>query len=210
MARTREVVLASRNPHKLRELSSLLAPLALVRLPDDVELPAEVGASFAENSLIKARAAARATGRAALADDSGIEVAALGGAPGVRSARYAGEHATDEQNLTKLLDDLSDAVDRRAAYVCVLALVEPVSGGSLRETVVEGRCEGMLIDVPRGSGGFGYDPAFVPNEQAEQNLTMAEISEAAEAAESAQAGKDAISHRGAAAARLLRLLEGSA
>ena len=204
MAPTREIVLASRNPHKLRELSSLLAPLALVPLPDDVELPAEVGASFAENSLIKARATARATACTALADDSGIEVAALGGAPGVRSARYAGEHATDEQNLAKLLDDLRGAADRRAAYVCALALVEPGSGGSFRETLAEGRCEGTVIDVPRGSGGFGYDPAFVPDEQAQQNLTMAEISEAA------QAEKDAISHRGVAAARLLELLEESA
>ena len=100
---------------------------------------------------------AHATGKPAVADDSGIAAAALGGRPGVRSARYAGEHATDEDNLAKLLEEVPDDGDRRVAYVCALAYVD-----GHEELVVEGRCEGMLASEPRGSGGFGYDPAFVP------------------------------------------------
>jgi XTP/dITP diphosphohydrolase len=180
-------VLATRNAHKLRELAAVLAPHDLDPLPDEVELPPETGSTFAENALIKASAAADATGRPALADDSGIVVAALGGAPGIYSARYAGEGATDEQNLTKLLDELRDSDDRRAAYVCALALVDPGGG---RE-VFEGRCEGTLIADPRGTGGFGYDPAFVPDDRpAGDERTMAELP---------PEQKDAISHRGRAA-----------
>ena len=191
------MVLASRNPHKVAELRILLAPHRLVALPNEFGLPSETGASFEENALIKARAAARATAMPAVADDSGIVVAALGGAPGIRSARFAGERATDEQNLQRLLDELDRAVDRRAAYVCVLALVEPGSDGRWKETVVEGRCEGRMIDERRGSRGFGYDPAFVADEYADLDLTMAQIS---------QAQKDAISHRGAAAKVLVEML----
>ncbi len=193
------MVLASRNPHKVAELRVLLAPHRLVALPNEFELPPETGASFEENALSKARAAARATAMPAVADDSGIVAAALGGAPGIRSARFAGERATDEQNLQKLLDELDRAVDRRAAYVCVLALVEPGSDGRWKETVVEGRCEGRMIDEQRGSRGFGYDPAFVADEYADLDLTMAQIS---------QAQKDAISHRGAAAKALVEMLAG--
>jgi XTP/dITP diphosphohydrolase len=180
-------VLATRNAHKLREFGALLAPHELEPLPADVELPAETGATFAENALIKALAAARATNSPAIADDSGIVVAALGGAPGIYSARYAGEGATDEENLAKLLTELRDRDDRRAAYVCALALVDP----SGERQVFEARCDGTVIDTPRGGGGFGYDPAFVPDERAPgDERTMAELS---------PGEKDAISHRGRAA-----------
>jgi XTP/dITP diphosphohydrolase len=182
------LVLASRNPHKLRELGQLMAPHELEPLPPEVELPPETAITFAGNALIKARAAATATGRTALADDSGIEAAALGGAPGVLSARYAGELATDEENLAKLLREVPAEGDRRVAYVCVLAVVEPGGG----ELLVEGRCEGELAREPRGSGGFGYDPAFVPADRSD-GRTMAELD---------PAEKDAISHRGRAARAL--------
>jgi XTP/dITP diphosphohydrolase len=188
------LVLATRNAHKVRELNGMIAPNELELLPSDVELPPETGATFAENALLKAEAAARATGRVALADDSGIEVAALGGAPGIRSARYAGEDATDEENLEKLLTELRGRADRRAAYVCVLALADPTGAHEL----FEARCEGIVIDDPRGSGGFGYDPAFVPDERAPgDERTMAEL---------APAEKDEISHRGRAARALLEWL----
>jgi XTP/dITP diphosphohydrolase len=189
------LVLASRNPHKLRELGELLAPHPLDPLPEDVELPPETGTTFAENALIKARAAAAATGRPAVADDSGIQAAALAGAPGVWSARYAGEDATDEENLAKLLREVPADGDRRVEYVCVLAYVEP--GGA--EHVVTGRCSGVLTDEPRGSGGFGYDPAFVPDDMPGER-TMAELS---------PEEKDAISHRGRAARELLERLSES-
>jgi XTP/dITP diphosphohydrolase len=189
------LVLATRNDHKLRELSALMHPFELDPLPEDVVLPPETGTTFADNALGKARAAAAATGRPALADDSGIEAAALRGAPGVWSARYAGEGATDEQNLTKLLREVPADGDRRVAYVCALAYVEP--GG--REEIVHGRCEGTLAREPRGDGGFGYDPAFVPDDFPGDERTMAELT-----AEE----KDTISHRGRAArALVIGLLE---
>jgi XTP/dITP diphosphohydrolase len=189
------LVLSTRNDHKLRELSELMRPYELDPLPEDVRLPPETGTTFADNALAKARAAASVTGRPSIADDSGIEAAALGGAPGVWSARYAGEGATDEENLQKLLDEVPENGDRRAAYVCALAYVEP--GG--REEVVHGRSEGTLATEPRGDGGFGYDPAFVPDDYPGDNRTMAELT---------AREKDAISHRGRAArALVLRLLE---
>jgi XTP/dITP diphosphohydrolase len=184
-----ELVLATRNAHKLREFEPLMAPHTVLPLPGEVELPPETGATFEENALIKARAAAAATGRTAIADDSGIAASALGGRPGVRSARYAGEGASDEANLRKLLDEVPDDGDRGVAYVCALAFVEP--GG--REHVVVGRCEGTLAHEPRGDGGFGYDPAFLPTDR-DDGRTMAELP---------PAEKDAISHRGRAARKLL-------
>jgi XTP/dITP diphosphohydrolase len=188
------LVLASRNPHKLRELGELMRPHSLEPLPPDVVLPPETGSSFSENALVKARAAAAATGRAAVADDSGIQAAALGGAPGVQSARYAGEQASDEQNLAQLLRDVPDDGDRRVTYVCALAYAEPGGG----EHLAEGRCHGLLANAPRGSGGFGYDPAFVPDDHGNGNgRTMAELS---------PQEKDAISHRGRAARKLLEWL----
>ena len=186
------LVLSTRNPHKVRELNVLLAPHEVLPLPDEVELPPETGETFAENALGKARAAAQATGMPALADDSGIEAAALGGAPGVRSARYAGEQASDEENLSKLLREVAPTSDRRVAYVCALAYV---NGDA--EELFEGRCEGTLATEPRGSGGFGYDPAFIPNDR-DDGRTMAELS---------VEEKDAISHRGRAARAFLAWLD---
>ncbi len=189
-----ELILATRNAHKLREVSRLLAPfgLSVAPLPQSVELPPEDGDSFEANALPKARAAAAALGLPVIADDSGIESAALHGRPGVRSARFAGEHATDAQNLAKLLTDAPAGSDLR--YVCALAFVDGAAAdagldpaadaGS--ERVFFGDCRGRLAAAPAGSAGFGYDPAFIPSDRTD-NLTMAELSEAE---------KDAISHRG--------------
>jgi XTP/dITP diphosphohydrolase len=189
------LVLSTRNEHKLREFSVLLEPHEIVLLPDDVELPPETGETFEENARVKAEAAANATGMAAVADDSGIEAAALGGRPGVRSARYAGDAASDEENLAKLLDEVPDG-DRRVAYVCALAYAEP---GAQTHVFTE-RCEGELAHEPRGDGGFGYDPAFVPLE-GDNGRTMAELS---------VAEKDAVSHRGRAARAFLDWFGGRA
>ena len=183
------LVVATRNEHKLRELVAPMRPHELDPLPDDIELPPETGTTFADNALGKARAAAGATGRPAIADDSGIEAAALNGAPGVWSARYAGEDATDEENLAKLLSEVPPDGDTRVAYVCAMAFVEP--GGA--EKVVHGRCEGRLTHEPRGSGGFGYDPAFIPDDYPQDERTMAELD---------PDEKDSISHRGRAARAL--------
>jgi XTP/dITP diphosphohydrolase len=192
-----EIVVATRNDHKLRELAELLPQLRLEPLPDRVELPPEDGDSFTANALIKARAAHAATGQPALADDSGIEAAVLGGRPGIHSARYAGEGAGDEENLAKLLREVDEAGgDRGVTYVCVLAFVN--AGGE--EGVFEGRCEGTLAEHPRGSGGFGYDPAFLPDE-GPPGRTMAELS---------PTEKNAISHRGRAAEMLSAHLQASA
>ena len=188
------LVLATRNDHKLRELRQLMAPIELDQLPEEVVLPPEIGTTFAENALRKARAAAAATGRPSIADDSGIEAAALGGAPGVWSARYAGEHATDEQNLAKLLEEVPEEGDNRVTYVCAIAYVDPGNA----HLIVHGRCSGTLTHEPRGERGFGYDPAVVPDDLPGDRRTMAELS-----AEE----KDAISHRGRAARELkLKLL----
>ena len=185
------LLLATRNEHKLREFAQLLAPHDVDPLPASVMLPPETGETFAENALDKARAAAAATGRVTIADDSGIAAEALGGRPGVRSARYAGEHATDEENLAKLLDEAP--AGSALAYVCALAYVDPHAPV---EHLVEGRCTGTLAAEPRGTGGFGYDPAFVPDDR-DDSLTMAELD---------PADKDAISHRGRAARALLAWL----
>ncbi|HEV7884377.1 MAG TPA: RdgB/HAM1 family non-canonical purine NTP pyrophosphatase [Solirubrobacteraceae bacterium] len=185
------LVLATRNAHKAREFAALLEPHDVLALPAEVQLPPETGATFADNALDKARTAARATGLPAIADDSGIEAAALGGAPGVRSARFAGEDASDEENLRKLLREAP--AGSALAYVCALAYVD--AGGG--EHVFEGRCTGTLAAGPRGDGGFGYDPAFLPDDIA-GGRTMAELD---------PAQKDAISHRGRAARALLAYLE---
>jgi XTP/dITP diphosphohydrolase len=257
------LVLATRNAHKAREFATLLAPHEILALPDDVELPPETGETFEANAREKALAAARATGLAVIADDSGIESAALDGRPGVRSARFAGEEASDEENLAKLLRDAP--AGSPLAYVCSLVLAEPVEGaagaarqggegaaaggaaaeegggaaaaegggaaaeeggvaaaeggagaaaggravaegtaelgaGAIAAVVVhavEGRCSGTLAADPRGDGGFGYDPAFLPDDVGD-GRTMAEL---------APHEKDAISHRGRAARALLALLE---
>ena len=188
-----ELMLATRNAHKLDEVARILSPPhTVVPLPDDVELPPETGTSFADNALIKAQAAALAAGRPVFADDSGIAAAALGGAPGIYSARYAGEGATDQANLDKLLREVPADGDRRVAYVCALVYFVPGE----QPHVFEERCEGVLDPRPRGSGGFGYDPAFLPVDVTD-GRTMAELS---------ATEKDAISHRGRAARALLAWL----
>jgi XTP/dITP diphosphohydrolase len=186
------LLLATHNQHKRRELERLLGVSGsrgwgLDILPDAVELPPEDGETFAENALGKARAAAAATGRVTIADDSGIEAAALGGRPGIRSARYARVGASDAENLDKLLHEAPAGSALR--YVCVIAYVDP---GSAVERVFEGDCTGVLAAEPRGERGFGYDPAFVPDDHG-GGETMAELSDAQ---------KDAISHRGRAARAL--------
>ena len=191
-----ELVLATRNEHKLREFREAMSGIAILPLPDEVELPPETGETFAENSIAKARAAFAATGKASLADDSGIEAKALDGVPGVKSARYAGEDATDEENLAKLLEALEGEEDRSVEYVCALSLVGP-DGFTIE---VEGRCSGELTDRPRGTGGFGYDPAFVPVDGPD-GLTMAELP---------ADRKHAIGHRGLAIAAMLDRLAGEA
>jgi len=185
------VVLASSNAGKLRELAALLAPLGWHLLPQGslgIAPAHESGASFLENALLKARHAAALSGRAAIADDSGIEVDALGGRPGVFSARYAGSAATDRQNLDKLLAELSDTPPERrgARYRCVLAYVRGASDAA--PIIAEGEWRGRILTAPRGSGGFGYDPIFLP-EGFERS-----------AAELAPEEKDAVSHRGRALA----------
>jgi XTP/dITP diphosphohydrolase len=192
------LIFATANKHKLREMRELLPELELKALPEGMELPPEEGDSFAVIALEKARAAHTASGEAAIGDDSGIEATALGGRPGIHSARYGGPGASDEENLEKLLREVAAAGDeRRAAYHCALALVD--ADGS--ERVFEARCEGWLIERPRGEGGFGYDPAFVPDDTGpDDERTMSELS---------QAEKNEISHRGRAARLLAAHLDGS-
>ena len=183
------LVLATRNLHKLSELERMLGgDPGLDPLPDEVVLPPETGDTFEANALIKARAAVAATGRVAVADDSGIESEALGGRPGVRSARYAGPDATDAANLAKLRAEVPPGTGLR--YVCVIAHVTPDGA----ETTFAGTCSGRMSAEERGEGGFGYDPVFLTEEDpAGLGRTMAELT---------AAEKDAISHRGRAAEAL--------
>ena len=183
------LAVASKNAHKLREIARICAdwPVEWVTVEHpgvdwpDVDEPFE---TYAENALAKAREVAAALGMSAIADDSGIEVDALGGAPGPRSARFAGQDATDAENLAKLLADLAEAApqERTARYRCVVAVAFP-GGGTL---VTDATCAGTIVDEVRGAGGFGYDPAFVP---LGETRTMAELTDTE---------KDAISHRGRA------------
>ena len=192
------MIFATGNKHKLREMRELLPEVELEPLPEGVELPPEEGESFAAIALDKARTAHAATGKAAIADDSGIGATALDGRPGIHSARYGGEGASDGANLDKLLREVAaGGAERGAYYVCALALIEADGG----EHVFEARCEGHLIEQPRGEGGFGYDPAFVPDATGpDDTRTMSELS---------QAEKNAISHRGHAARLLARHLSAS-
>jgi XTP/dITP diphosphohydrolase len=184
------LLLATANPGKLRELRTILAgvPVELVGLADAGHSPppevAETGTTFRENALLKAHAYADWAGLAAVADDSGLEVDALGGAPGVRSARYAGPGASDRDNLDKLLRALAGVPPERrtARFRCAAVLVDPEGGSWEAEAAWEGR----LLERPRGSGGFGYDPVFVP---LGWDRTSAEVDAAT---------KDAASHRGRA------------
>lgn len=187
----RRVVVATANAHKLTEIQAILdachLDVELVPMSDyGVPSPVEDGDTFEANALIKARACAEATSLPALADDSGLEVDALDGAPGVYSARYAGEGATDADNNAKLLDALADVPSERRTgrFVCAAAIVT-VDG---REHVVRGTMEGRVLDGPRGEGGFGYDPLFLAD-ATDDGRSNGELS---------PEEKDAISHRGAA------------
>jgi XTP/dITP diphosphohydrolase len=196
------LVLATHNKGKLRELRELLrgqvpgldvdtqvVDAAAAGAPDVVE----TGVTFAENSLLKARAVAEATGLVAIADDSGLAVDVLGGAPGIFSARWSGRHGDDAANLRLLLDQLSDVPDghRGAAFVCAAALAIPTAGSTGHEVVEYGQLEGTLLREPRGDGGFGYDPVLQPDGE---DRSCAELS---------PEEKNAISHRGKAFRALL-------
>jgi XTP/dITP diphosphohydrolase len=183
------VVLASSNAGKLRELASHLGPLGFELVTQSslgVESPPETGETFAENALLKARYAASRTNLCALADDSGLEVDALNGRPGIFSARYAGEGSTDADNLQKMLRELRDVPEgRRAArYRCVIAFVR--TAGDVQPLLANGTWEGKIVFEPRGLRGFGYDPIFIPGSL---DRTAAELT---------PQEKDALSHRGQA------------
>lgn len=187
IAPRRRLLVATGSAHKLIELQRLFGdlPIDLVTLRDlgiTSESP-EDGATFEENALQKARWYAQASGEWTLADDSGLEVSALNGAPGVYTRRYAGPNATDVENYEKLLAETAGVVDRTARFVCTMALVDPVNGS---ERTFRGECPGTLTTAPRGEFGFGYDPIFEVD-----GRTMAER---------APAEKDVLSHRGRAAA----------
>ena len=189
------LVLATRNAHKVVELRRILADAGLgdvevLGMDTFPEVPdvAETGVTFAENALLKARAVAAATGLPAVADDSGVCVAVLGGAPGVFSARWSGRHGDDRANLELLLAQIADVPDehRGGWFACSAAVVVPGAPDGGREHVAEGRLDGVVVREPRGTNGFGYDPVFVP---AGDTRTLAEY---------APDEKDAISHRGRA------------
>ena len=185
------IVLATRNPGKTREIRKLLEnyPIDLRNLDDFGPIPevVEDGETFDDNAYKKASQTARVLGYPAIADDSGLSVAALDGKPGVRSARYASEQATDQENVDKLLADMQDKSDRRAAFECVISIAVP-TGAAL---TYEGRCEGVLLEEPRGENGFGYDPIFF---FPEFNKTFAE---------SSLEEKSGVSHRGKALAQVV-------
>lgn len=186
------LVIATRNTGKLRELQQLLSrfPVALRTLADFGPIPEvhESGASFEENAYLKASQTARVLGLPALADDSGLAVAALDGAPGVHSARFAGKHASDEANLRLLLQRMANQQNRRATFVCAISIAVP----SGRALTYEGRCEGQILHAPRGQSGFGYDPVFYypPLERSFAQLSAEE--------------KNRVSHRGQALGELQR------
>jgi len=192
-----ELLLATSNRGKLAELRSLLTDLPVEITSLAHALPGraqavEDGATFRENALIKARAAASATMLVTLAEDAGLEVDALGGRPGVRSARFSGEGATDAENNAALLKALEEVEDdqRAARFRCVMVLIDPWGEGAAREHVVEGTCEGVIARAPRGGGGFGYDPLFLVDGV---GRTMAELSDEE---------KNRLSHRARAIAAL--------
>ncbi|MDO8427013.1 MAG: XTP/dITP diphosphatase [Deltaproteobacteria bacterium] len=192
---TRKVVIATKNKGKIAEIKSIfnIPSLEFLTLEDfpSIELPPEAGKTFADNALAKARHVALKTGLIALADDSGLEVDALGGRPGVFSARYAGENAADRDNYIKLLSELEGVEDRRARFRCAVALSDPKDG----DKTFEGVFEGVISKGPKGVGGFGYDPVFfVPD----KNKTVAELT---------PEEKNSISHRAKALMKLKEWLE---
>jgi len=191
----KEVVLATGNEGKIKEFSNLLEGVfgKIISL-SDLGSPPEVvedGLTFRDNALKKAREIAQYSGKLTLADDSGLEVDALNGRPGIYSARYSGEGATDKTNIDKVLAELGNNPNRKARFICVLALVDPNG----EELVVEGFCEGVILGEPRGEGGFGYDPVFyLPD----RRKTMAELEPEL---------KNTISHRANALKKLKTELE---
>jgi XTP/dITP diphosphohydrolase len=192
----KKLVLASNNPGKLREFAQMLAPLDFEVLPQaqfNVPEAEEPHFTFVENALAKARHAARLTGLPALADDSGICVSALGGEPGVHSARYAGEPKSDERNNARLIADLAGKADRRAHYVCVLVFVRHADDP--QPLIAEGEWHGEIVDTPCGENGFGYDPYFWVGEKG------------CTAAQMAADDKNAMSHRGKALQQLIGQLK---
>jgi XTP/dITP diphosphohydrolase len=194
----RRLVLASSNEGKLREMRRLLSPLGIeVVAQGELGIPdaEEPHVTFVENALAKARHASTLAGLPALADDSGVCVAALGGEPGVHSARYAGLPSSDARNNQKLVAALAGVDDRRAHYACVLVLVRHASDPE--PIIAEGRWHGRIVDTPRGDGGFGYDPHF---EDLETGMTGAELP---------LARKNELSHRGKAMRALIARLEES-
>ncbi|MDO9471372.1 MAG: RdgB/HAM1 family non-canonical purine NTP pyrophosphatase [Nitrosomonas sp.] len=195
MDKLKKLVIASNNQGKLREINALLAPLSIEVIPQSVFNAGEIDephGTFVENALAKARHASRCSGLPALADDSGICVSALNGAPGVNSARYAGEPKSDDRNNLKLVEALKNKSDRRAYYYCVIVLVRHADDP--QPIIVDGSWHGEIIDQPRGDDGFGYDPYFfVP----EFGKTSAELT-----AEQ----KNKVSHRGQALAHLVEIL----
>lgn len=190
-----KLVIATGNAHKLHEIRVLLEPLGIEVLPQsafNVPEAAEPHCTFIENALAKARHAARLTGLPALADDSGVCVEALGGAPGVISAIYAGEPRSDARNNAKLLDAMQEVADRRAHYHCALVLLRHADDP--QPIIAEGQWHGVILEAPRGEGGFGYDPLFLDTTL---NQTVAEIS---------TEDKNRVSHRGKALRALVEKL----
>lgn len=201
-----EFVLASRNKRKIAELETLLREEASKRKTadadgikilslDDVGYTAQIvedGKTFEDNALLKARAAA-STGHIGIADDSGLCVEALDGAPGIFSARYSGDYSTDSLNNSKLLRELDGITDRRAKFVCVIAMAYPEEENK-QPVLVRGECKGSILTAPRGEDGFGYDPLFLPDGQGK---TFGEMSDAE---------KNAISHRGRAIRLFAKLM----
>lgn len=195
--RIAHLVLATRNPHKTREFSEILGPefnVSDLKIAQHIPAVEETGSTFEENAVLKAVAASRAIAGFVVADDSGLEVDALNGAPGVRSARYAGEHATGIENVAKLLREMQDAEKRTARFCCVIAIAR---NGEVLATF-RGFVAGTIVASPRGNEGFGYDPVFIPEGFGQ---TFAELGERT---------KNQLSHRAAAIAQLRRYLRNSA
>ena len=192
------ILIATRNPGKAKEIARILEDsgwsFSSLQEFESVETPEEEGKTYSENAILKARFYAEATGMHALADDSGLEVEALAGAPGVFSARYAGENASDAERRELLLSELAraDEKDRRARFVSVVAIASP--DGTILN-LSEGISEGIITSVPRGTGGFGYDPVFVPDGY---DQTFAELAESV---------KNIISHRARALMKTKQFLE---
>jgi XTP/dITP diphosphohydrolase len=193
---SKTLVLATGNPGKVKELAEMLSSLNITVLPQsdfNVTEVAETGTTFVENAIIKARHAARITGMPAIADDSGLEVDGLNGAPGVYSARFAGEGASDQDNIDKLLSELGDQPVRSARFWCVLVLMRHADDPT--PLICSASWEGEITQTQSGAGGFGYDPIFYV---AAQNCTSAELT---------KAQKNAVSHRGQALKKLLQELK---